>query len=165
MSTIGIHQRRSPAWLQVLLGGLLIAIGDTIFASALWFGWSLPGLVKLFQTIAVGVLGKASFDGGMGAAWLGAGLHLFMATMFVVVYTLASQRVPALLRRPFVHGPLYGVVLYLVMNFVVLPLSRVDAHPTLAHPDWIILSILAHMVFGVVCVLFARRALAMTLDG
>jgi hypothetical protein len=41
----------------------------------------------------------------------------------------------------------------------VLPLSRVDAHPTLAHPDWIILSILAHMVFGVVCVLFARRAL------
>jgi hypothetical protein len=38
-------------------------------------------------------------------------------------------------------------------------LSRVDAHPTLQHPDWIILSILAHMVFGVICVLFARRAL------
>ena len=35
-------------------------------------------------------------------------------------------------------------------------------HPGLyvaSHPDWIILSLLAHMVFGVVCVLFARRAL------
>ena len=159
MSSISIKQRRSPAWLQVVLGGLLVAIGDTIFASTLWFGWSVPGLVKLFQTIAVGVLGKASFDGGVAAAGLGAGLHLFMATMFVVVYTLASQRVPALLRRPFVHGPLYGVVLYVVMNFVVMPLSRVDAHPTLQHSDWIILSILAHMVFGVICVLFARRAL------
>ena len=159
MSTLRIDVRRSPAWLQVLLGGLLVAIGDTIFAATLWFGWSVPGLVKLFQTIAVGVLGKASYDGGVGAAWLGAGLHLFMATMFVVVYTLASQRVPALLRRPFVHGPLYGVLLYVVMNFVVMPLSRVDAHPTLQHPDWIVLSILAHMVFGVVCVLFARRAL------
>ena len=159
MSTISINQRRSPAWLQVVLGGLLVAIGDTIFASTLWFGWSVPGLVRLFQTIAVGVLGKASFDGGVAAAWLGAALHLFMATMFVVVYTLASQRVPALLRRPFVLGPLYGVVLYGVMNFVVMPLSRVDAHPTLQHPDWITLGILAHMVFGVICVLFARRAL------
>jgi hypothetical protein len=159
MSTISIDTRRSLAWLQVLLGGLVIAIGDTIFASTLWFGWSLQGLVKLFQTIAVGVLGKASHDGGVAAAGLGAGLHLFMATMFVLVYTLVARRMPQLLLKPFVHGPLYGVVLYLVMNFVVLPLSRVDAHPTLAHPDWIILSILAHMVFGVVCVLFARRAL------
>jgi hypothetical protein len=159
MSTISIDTRRSLAWLQVLLGGLVIAIGDTIFASTLWFGWSVQGLVKLFQTIAVGVLGKASHDGGVAAAWLGAGLHLFMATMFVLVYALVARRMPQLLLKPFVHGPLYGVVLYLVMNFVVLPLSRVDAHPTLAHPDWIILSILAHMVFGVVCVLFARRAL------
>ena len=159
MSTIGLHSRPSPAWLRVIAGGLVVAIGDTIFASTLWFGWSVPGLVKLFQTIAVGVLGKASFEGGMGSAWLGAGLQVFMATMFVVVYTLASQRAPSLLRRPFVLGPVYGVLLYVVMNFVVMPLSRVDAHPTLKHPDWIVLSILAHMAFGVVCVLSARRAL------
>jgi len=119
----------------------------------------VPGLVKLFQTIAVGVLGKASYEGGVAAAWLGAGLHVFMATLFVVVYTLVARRVPKLLDRPLVHGPLYGVVLYAVMNFVVMPLSRVHAHPTLAHVDWIVLSIAAHMVFGVVCVLFARRAL------
>jgi uncharacterized membrane protein YagU involved in acid resistance len=159
MSAISFSAQRSTAWLQVFIGGLAIALGDMVFATSLWFGWSVPGLVKLFQTIAVGVLGKASYDGGVQAAWLGAGLHLFMATMFVLVYTLVAHRMPQLLRKPFVHGPLYGVVLYLVMNFIVLPLSRVDAHPTLAHPDWIILSILAHMVFGVVCVLFARRAL------
>jgi hypothetical protein len=159
MSAMSFSAQRSTAWLQVFIGGLVIALGDMVFATTLWFGWSVAGLVKLFQTIAVGVLGKASYDGGVAAAWLGAGLHLFMATLFVAVYTLASLRVPALLRRPFVHGPLYGVVLYLVMNFVVLPLSRVGAHPTLEHLDWIILSILAHMVFGVVCVLFARRAL------
>ena len=159
MSAPGLRARHSTDWLQVFIGGMAIAVGDMIFATTLWFGWTVPGLVRLFQTIAVGVLGKASYDGGVAAAWLGAGLHLFMATLFVVVYTLASRRVPALLRRPFVHGPLYGVVLYVVMNFVVLPLSRVHAHPTLEHPDWIILSIAAHMVFGVVCVLFARRAL------
>ena len=158
MSAASIAVRPSPAWGQVFLGGLLIALGDAIFATMVWFSWTGPGLIRLFQTIAVGVLGKASYEGGVAAAVLGAGLHLFMATIFVVVYTLVSRRLPDLLRKPFVYGPLYGVVLYVVMNFVVMPLSRVGAHPTLAHIDWIVLSILAHMVFGVICAVFARRA-------
>lgn len=146
-------------WWQVFLGGLVVAVGDIIFATTLWFTWTAAGLVRVFQTIAVGALGKASYDGGVPAALLGAGLHLFMATMFVVAYTLVGRRRPQLLRRPFLFGPLYGVLMYLIMNFVVMPLSRVDAHPTWKHPDWIILSVVAHMAFGVVCVLFAARAL------
>lgn len=159
MSTTIRNAQRSPDWLQVFLGGLIIAIADITFAITLWFTWSVPGLIQVFQTIAVGVLGKASYQGGVAAAWLGAGLHLFMATMFVVVYTLVSRRAPELLRKPFMYGPLYGVLLYVIMNFVVMPLSRVGRSPSFEHPDWIIASLVAHMVFGVICVLFARRAL------
>ena len=159
MSTTLIAARPAPDWINVFWGGLLIALGDMTFATFVWFSWSAAGLTRLFQTIAVGVLGKASFDGGVPAALLGAALHLFIATMFVLVYTLVAQRVPRLLRRPVALGVLYGVVLYLTMNFVVLPLSRVHASPSFAHPYWIGFSVLAHMVFGIVCVLFARRAL------
>ena len=159
MSTTRIDAQRHIAWPQVLLGGFIVALGDFAFASTLWFGWTVPGFIKLFQTIAVGVLGQASYEGGMTAAWLGAGLHLFMATMFVVVYVLAGRRVPSLLEKPFAYGAAYGVVLYVVMNFVVMPLSRVDASPSFEHPDWIFYSVIAHMAFGVICVLFARRAL------
>jgi len=159
MSTVRIDAQRRIAWPQVLLGGLLVALGDFVFATMLWFAWSVPGVIMLFQTIAVGVLGQASYDGGAAAAWLGAGLHLFMATMFVVVYVFAGRRVPNLLQKPFAYGAAYGVVLYVVMNFVVMPLSRVDASPSFEHPDWIFYSVIAHMLFGVICVLFARRAL------
>ena len=93
------------------------------------------------------------------AAGLGAGLHLFVEAMVVVVFTFVARRVPALLRKPFLYGPSYGVVLYVVMNFVVMPLSRVGATPSFKHVDWIAASIVAHMLFGVVCMLFARRAL------
>ena len=158
MSSARIDVQRI-AWRQILLGGLIVALGDFIFATTLWFGWTLPGFIRLFQTIAVGVLGQASYDGGAAAAWLGAGLHLFMATMFVVVYVFAGRRVPSLLEKPFAYGAAYGVVLYVVMNFVVMPLSRVDASPSFEHPDWIFYSAIAHMLFGVICVLFARRAL------
>jgi hypothetical protein len=149
----------SVDWLQVFLGGLLIALGDMSFAITVWFGWNEAGFIRVFQSIAVGVLGKASYDGGVQTAILGAALHLFMATMFVVIYTLVARRVPAILRKPFVLGPAYGVVIYIVMNFVVMPLSRVGGSPTLKHPDWIAYSVLAHIVFGLIAVVFARRAL------
>lgn len=148
-----------PDWLQVFWGGLLIAIGDIAFAITVWFSWNAAGLTRVFQSIAVGVLGKSSFDGGVSTAALGAGLHLLMATMFVLAYTLVGQRIPKLLHKPFVYGPLYGVLMYVIMNFVVMPLSRVGASPSFKHLDWIGMSIVAHMVFGTICVLFARRAL------
>ena len=151
--------QHSIYWLQVFWGGLLIALGDMSFAIAVWFGWNQTGFVRVFQSIAVGVLGKASYDGGVPTAILGATLHLFMATVFVVIYTLVARRAPAILRKPFILGPAYGVVIYLVMNFVVMPLSRVAASPTFKHPDWIVYSVLAHMVFGLIAVIFARRAL------
>ncbi|GAA5074278.1 hypothetical protein [Lysobacter panacisoli] len=151
--------RRTVDWSQVMLGGLLVAIGDIVFATTLWFSWDAAGLQRVFQTIAVGVLGQASYDGGTGSAVLGAVLHVFMAIMFVVIYTVVARRRPALLLHPVTLGMAYGVVLYVVMNFVVMPLSRVGRSPSFAHPDWISYSVLAHMLFGVVCVLFARRAL------
>ena len=62
----------SPAWSQVLLGGLVIAAGDIAFAISVWFKWDLAGLQRVFQSIAVGVLGRASFQGGVQSALLGA---------------------------------------------------------------------------------------------
>ena len=159
MSANSLHAPRPIAWLQVFLGGLIVAIGDAIFATIVWFSWTMAGQIALFQTIAVGVLGQASREGGVPAAALGAALHLFMATTFVAIYTLVARRKLGLLDKPFVYGPLYGVVLYVVMNFVVMPLSRVNASPSFSHLDTIAASTVAHMVFGVVCVLFARRAL------
>ncbi len=159
MTARAITPQYSIHWSQVLLGGLLIALGDMSFAITVWFSWTAPGFLSVFQTIAVGVLGKASHDGSVPAAVLGAALHLFMATLFVVICTLVARRAPAILRRPLLLGPAYGLVLYIVMNFVVMPLSRVNASPSFKHLDWIAYSVIAHMLFGTVAVLFARRAL------
>ena len=39
-----------------------------------------------------------------------------------------------------------------------MPLSRVDASPSFRHLDTMAMSVAAHMLFGVMCTLFARRA-------
>ena len=159
MASIASSMRTTPHWPEVLYGGLLIALGDMAFATSLWFSWDLDGLARMFRSIAAGVLGPASAGGGAPAAWLGVGLHVAMASSFVLAYTLAAWRMPRLLQHPARHGIAYGLLLYVVMNFVVMPLSRIGSSPTFAHLDWITMSLIAHMVFGVICVVFAGRAL------
>lgn len=145
-------------WTQAVYGGLLIASADALFATTVWFNWTPGGVLRMFQSIAVGVLGKASYEGGMATAVLGAGLHAAMAIAFVAICIALSFRFHLLVEKPVMSGLLYGVGLYVVMNFVVMPLSRVDASPSFKHLDSITMSVVAHMAFGVVCTLFARRA-------
>jgi hypothetical protein len=148
----------SVDWKQAVYGGLLIAVADALFAIAVWFEWTTKGLTQVFQSIAVGVLGKASYEGGAATALLGAGLHVAMAIAFVAVCIALGMRFRLLVEKPVASGLLYGVGLYVAMNFVVMPLSRVDASPSFKHPDTMAMSVAAHMLFGVVCTLFARRA-------
>lgn len=152
------NPQRSTNWKQAVYGGLLIAVGDALFAIAVWFEWNAKGLTQVFQSIAVGVLGKASYEGGTATALLGVGLHVGMAIAFVAICIALSFRFRLLVEKPVAAGLLYGVGLYVAMNFVVMPLSRVDASPSFKHLDTMAMSVVAHMVFGVVCTLFARRA-------
>ena len=149
---------RSIDWKQAVYGGLLIALCDAIFATSVWFEWSTKGLTQVFQSIAVGVLGKASYEGGVATALLGAGLHVAMAIAFVAICIALGFRFRLLVEKPVASGLLYGIGLYVVMNFVVMPLSRVDASPSFRHLDTMAMSVAAHLLFGVVCTLFARRA-------
>jgi hypothetical protein len=65
----------------------------------------------------------AARQGGSGTVLLGAALHFFIAFMVVLVFMLASRRLPFLTRRPIISGIVYGIGVYLVMNFIVIPLS------------------------------------------
>lgn len=143
------------AWL--LAGGIALGSLDIVFAIAFWSAKGVAAM-RIFQSIASGLLGKASFDGGAATAWLGAGLHYFIATMMVVAYFLAGRRREGLVRRPIACGLPYGLVLYGVMNFIVLPLSAAGM-PSFDNVPWVASSIVMHMVFGIMCVVFARKAI------
>ena len=143
------------AWLP--LGGIVLGSLDILFAVAFWSTRDVTA-TRIFQSVASGVLGNASYSGGVATAWLGAGLHYFIATMMVVVYYLAGRRSGKLVRRPVAFGLPYGLLLYGVMNFVVLPLSAAGL-PRFDNIPWVAGSVVMHMVFGVTCALFARSAL------
>jgi hypothetical protein len=150
----------SPA-VAVLAGGLAAALLDIVYAFT-FFGLKLGASpVKILQSIASGVLGKAAYQGGPGAAALGGVLHVGIALVMALVYVTASRTLvtPPLNRRPWLWGPLYGLGCYLVMNYVVL-LLRFGPSP-MPRLDVLIGGVAIHMFgVGLPIALFAARAAA-----
>ena len=147
-------------WRWIVLGGLLLATLDALFATVYW--WLAAGVpwTRVFQSVAAGVLGvEASQAGGESAAWLGLGLHCAIALMFVLVYAVVARACPTLVRRPLAFGAVYGLWLYVAMNGIVIPLSAIGRLPSFADLPWVASSIVMHAAFGTICALSARRAL------
>jgi hypothetical protein len=136
------HPRPSRSIQAIVTGGVAAGILD-ITAAFVVYGLRGASPVRILQSIASGLLGAAAFQGGAGTAALGLALHFFIACVAAAVYYFASLRVPHLARSPLVFGPLYGVAVWLFMNFVVLPLSAVPKRPF--SPSLAAIILLVHM--------------------
>src|SRR5437879_4285669 len=85
----------------------------------------------VFQYIASGLIGMKAFQSGLASVALGVAIHYAIALTWTGMFYGASRKLAFLTRRPVISGLLYGGAIYLFMNFVVLPLSRVP-HPRAA---------------------------------
>jgi hypothetical protein len=145
---------RNSALTAILLGGFIAGTID-IFAAGLINHISL---VVILHSIASGLLGRNSFYGGWTSAAIGLFLQWAMALVIAAIYVLASRSI-SLLHRHWIWGGLaYGVGIYFVMNFVVVPLS---AAPFRNHPPALPKAaedLVAMLLFGVIVAFFARRA-------
>lgn len=118
--------KRPHAWSTILYGGLIVAVLDGLDA-VIFFGLKGISPTRIFQHIASGLLGRASFSGGVATVGLGIMLHVLIALILTATYYGASLKFPVLLRRAVLCGMLYGVAVYAVMNYVVIPLSAAQS--------------------------------------
>jgi uncharacterized membrane protein YagU involved in acid resistance len=142
------------------LGGLFIGIFDLLFAFT-FYGLILKApALRIFQSVAAGVLGRtAAIEGGVRTFLLGILLHFVVATCIATVYYLISLVLPFVLRHAVPSGLVYGMIAYLGMNYVVIPLSKIGPRTT-SKPAWIFLvEIIGHAVLvGLPPALLARRS-------
>jgi uncharacterized membrane protein YagU involved in acid resistance len=109
----------------VLLGGLLAGAVD-IAAASLIYGRN-PALIA--QSIAAGLLGKAAFAGGARTVILGTVLQEAMGILIAAIYAVLLRSAPALRRRWIASGLAYGIIIFFVMNYIVVPLSALRSKP------------------------------------
>lgn len=131
-------QPRSRLLLPILAGGAVAGVLD-LTSAFITMGWGVC------RGIAGGLVGTGANQGGTGVWILGLFLHFLIATTIAAVYCSASRRLPILREHFFVCGLIYGVVVWLVMNLIVLPLSAYHASaPRDFHA--IVQGILIHML-------------------
>jgi hypothetical protein len=129
-----------------VIGGWILGMLHLILQS--WFVYSLlekTPLITVLQFVASGAMGTAAFSGGPATALLGLILDFIMTTIMSGVFIVSATRIP-LLRRHVIPGSLlYGFGAFMVMNFIVLPLSAAPELP--APPTWLLIEmILEHVL-------------------
>jgi len=103
----------------IVLGGL--AAGTVDIGSASLINTVSPPIILHF--VASGVLGSAALAGGAAVVGLGLLLQWAMSILIAGIYVAVIARWPALRRRWGLAGLLAGAVIFVVMNFLVVPLS------------------------------------------
>ena len=113
-----------PKTFQAIFWGGLIA-GTLDITAACVASWLRANVspVRVFQSVASGLLGPSAYTGGAKTAVLGLVLHFLIATIATAVFYFAARKLTFMIEQPIVWGLVYGVLVYLFMNFVVLPLS------------------------------------------
>ena len=146
--------KNAGAFRAILTAGLVVAVLDISSAIVIWWQRGV-GVRRGLQGIAAGLLGANSYDGGLVTAGLGVALRFFVAFVVVSVFYLASQRIEFLTIHPVLSGVLYGIGVYIVMYWFVLP----TAFPTFRHRLWNeLLAVAIHIsLIGLPCALIVRR--------
>lgn len=85
-------------------------------------------------------------------------IHYLISLTWTAIFFVASRKVSMLVRRPVICGLLYGGLVYVVMTYLVLPLTRV---PHLTRPITLVgrINAIAALLFciGLTITLLTRR--------
>lgn len=143
-----------------LIGGMLV-VGSCDITFAILFWWFRAGVgpMRVLQSVASGLVGRpAAISGGTNTALLGLFLHYFISFCIVLVYWLAAKGLPVLRKHAVILGSTYGLAVYFVMNYVVIPLSATKRGPF--NLLSFVLSLIVHaFLIGLPAALFAKAAL------
>ena len=141
-----------PIALATLVCGAL----DLTFAMILTvlFGREIPNMLRY---VASGPF-PAAMEMGAGGAILGVIVHFTLMLIMVSGFVLLASKQRRLLERPVVAGIVFGLVTYVVMNLVVVPLRFGTPLPPKALS--IATQLFAHVVLvGIPTALITRRYL------
>jgi uncharacterized membrane protein YagU involved in acid resistance len=113
----------------ILLAGFVAGIMDITAAIISYYIRTQKEPTRLFQFIASGVFGKDALTGGTTMAVIGLLFHFMLAYIFAIAFYLIYPKIKLLSRNKIITGIVYGAIVWVIMNLVVLPLSNAPRLP------------------------------------
>jgi uncharacterized membrane protein YagU involved in acid resistance len=140
----------------IVYGGLTAGILDVADGFVAYYFAAGFNPFQVLQFIASGFYGATAFEKGIPGALVGLLAHFLIAFAVAAIYVGATRFLPILNREAVMWGPVYGIAVFMVMNFVVLPHTAAVKSP-LSLP-LLLNGVLGHaLLVGLPIALAARR--------
>lgn len=141
-----------------MLSGIYAGVVGGICIDAFIYLTSLlpahAGIFSLWQFVASTAFGKIAFTSTV-YAWIGLAMHLLTSIGWATGYAYMLQSTPTITKRPLLSGFVFGLVVYVVMQFVLFSVQALRVPDALG----VYLGVTAHTIFfGIPVALVARRA-------
>jgi len=168
MATASISlTRASAAPARIAMTAAIVAVLDALFAIVLYVViMHVTTPARIFQSIAASLLGRASFDGGAQTVGLGMLIHVSVATGWTLVFAAALRMLEPLeravtsTRGALIVGAAYGVLIWVMMDLVLIPLTQSRPTPVSAWTFWATLA--WHMTGVGMPIVFGLRTTGMS---
>jgi uncharacterized membrane protein YagU involved in acid resistance len=122
-------KKRGKLIKYIILTGLLAGTLDAVAAIIKYYITTGKNPVIIFIYIASGVLGKQAYSLDHSIAFLGLLFHYCFATIFSSFYFLIFPKLIFLHWNKLNGAIVYGIFVWLIMNLIVVPLSRTPPLP------------------------------------
>lgn len=109
----------------ILIASLLAGTCDAIAASISYIIKYNKNPVNVFVYVASGVFGKDAFSSDTSIAWWGLLFHYLIAMSFTITFYFIYPYLSKLTKNKVLLAILYGLIVWLIMNFIVVPNSNV----------------------------------------
>ena len=138
---------RYPTLNLILIAGLVAGTLDIVAACIQFYLKTGKSPSIVLKYIASGVFGRqlAYSSGWSMVAW-GLFFHFFIAIVFAALFGWMYKRWLWISRNIILSGVLYGIFVWAVMNFAIVPLSKIGPQPFAWKPAGIALLILVCMI-------------------
>jgi uncharacterized membrane protein YagU involved in acid resistance len=148
---------RNASIVRAIIIATIIAGTLDILSAFVFAGLAGGTPMGVLRAVGGAIVDRKAFDPAVLAA-IGLLLHFSIMLVMVTVYMLAAARVALLNRVPVLSGIAYGLVLWLVMYWIVLPRRWPAKFPTL-DPREVGMELFSHIVLvGIPIALIARAA-------
>ena len=109
--------------------GLIIGLLDGTAACVNAYLSSGLSSDRVFRYVASGAFGAVAFTGGSHLIFWGVLFHFVIAIGWTILFYGLANRFSFLQEHFIVSGTVYGIVIWCLMNFVVVPLSATPPVP------------------------------------
>ena len=142
--------------------GVLAGTLDAVGASTHFFLRTGKSPAAVWRYVASALLGPTATTGGSVTVLTGVAMHYAIAFGWTALFFIAASRSGALRGNPWIVGPCYGLIVWLMMTRVIVPMTLIGPPATFNAVQAVIGALIIVLCVGTPIALGAARTFAHT---